>query len=110
MTTKAVEYIHSLVLFIFSIILLLIETLRKIYDDYIKKVELSDKERFWNIFPKYCYEMSAYYDMNLDFNGNYDYEYFDIYFKEDNRIVNFIFDNEIKKGDVLKCQKIKDLL
>lgn len=42
----------------------------------LKKVELADKDKFWNIFQKYCYEMSAFYD-RFRFKWYYEYEYFD---------------------------------
>ena len=45
----------------------------------------ADKNRLWNIFQKYLYEMSAYYDMEMDFSGNYEYRYFDTYFEENGR-------------------------
>lgn len=67
----------------------------------LKKVELADKDKFWNIFQKYCYEMSAFYDMDLDSNGNYEYEYFDAYFEENSRIANFIFDDKALIGFVM---------
>lgn len=36
----------------------------------LKPIALSEKERLWNVFQKYCYEMSAHYDMDLDTMGN----------------------------------------
>lgn len=67
----------------------------------LQTVELSDKNRLWNIFQKYCYEMSAYYDMDLDSTGNYEYEYFDAYFEENSRIAHFIFDDKTLIGFVM---------
>ena len=32
----------------------------------LKEVLLADKDKLWNIFQKYFYEMSAYYDMDMD--------------------------------------------
>lgn len=66
-----------------------------------KAVQISDRERLWNIFQKYLYEMTAYYDMEMDEAGNYPYKYFDAYFGEPGRKALFIYDGETLVGFVM---------
>ena len=56
----------------------------------LQLVKESEKELLYNIFQKYLYEMTAYYDDEMDKNGNYSYEYFDDYFIESTRKALFI--------------------
>ena len=67
----------------------------------LKSAERTDKNRLWNIFQKYLYEMSAYYDMEMDFSGNYEYRYFDTYFEENGRAAYFVFDGNTLIGFVM---------
>ncbi len=67
----------------------------------LKSAERTDKNRLWNIFQKYFYEMSAYYDMEMDFSGNYEYRYFDTYFEENGRAAYFVFDDNTLIGFVM---------
>lgn len=60
----------------------------------LKEVEASDKDKLWNIFQKYFYEMSAYYDIDMDERGNYRYKYFENYFSERERTTLFVYDDE----------------
>ena len=59
----------------------------------LKKIESSDKSKFWNIFQKYLYEITNYYDMDMDKLGNYEYKYFDSYFDDSVRTAVFIYDD-----------------
>ena len=59
----------------------------------LKPVETAEKDILWNVFQKYYYEMSAYYDLEMRPDGNYEYRYFDAYFEEDTRTPLFIFDD-----------------
>ena len=42
-----------------------------------------DRDAFWNINQKYLYEMTLYYDDEMDEEGNYHYGHFDSYFAGD---------------------------
>ena len=64
----------------------------------LKQIKLPDKDRFWNIFQKYLYELTCYYDMDMDASGNYPYPYFDRYFAEPERTAMFIYDGEVLVG------------
>lgn len=56
----------------------------------LQLVKESEKEVLYNIFQKYLYEMTKYYDDEMDDNGNYLYKYFDNYFIEPTRKALFI--------------------
>ena len=56
----------------------------------LQLIEESEKEVFYNIFQKYLYEMTKYYDDDMDEKGNYLYRYFDNYFIEPTRKALFI--------------------
>ena len=64
----------------------------------LKEVQASDKEKLWNVFQKYFYEMSSYYDMDMDELGNYPYKYFDHYFEEAERTALFICHDQMLVG------------
>lgn len=57
------------------------------------EIKANDREIFWNIHQKYLYEMTNYYDDIMDEKGNYQYGYFDTYFKEEQRKAYFIHFN-----------------
>lgn len=59
----------------------------------VKLVEVHGEKRslLWNILQKYLYEMTAYYDDEMDEAGNYRYEYFDAYFSESTRKALLIY-------------------
>lgn len=64
----------------------------------IKLVEVQpeDRELLWNVQQKYLYEMTNYYDDEMDEVGNYHYGYFDAYFTEPQRKALFILcDNRL---------------
>lgn len=67
----------------------------------LKLAEQADKNRLWNMFQKYFYEMSAYYDMEMDSKGNYEYRYFDTYFEESGRFAYLIFADNTLIGFVM---------
>lgn len=59
----------------------------------IKLIDIKpeDRELFWNIHQKYLYEMTNFYDDEMDEVGNYHYGYFDKYFTEPKRKAMFIY-------------------
>ena len=64
----------------------------------LKKIERSDRDRLWNLFQKYLYEMTNYYDMDMDALGNFQYKYFDSYFEDVKREAVFIYDDSALVG------------
>lgn len=54
-------------------------------------VKAENRELLWNIHQKYLYEMTNYYDDEMDPVGNYHYGYFDAYFTEPDRKALFIY-------------------
>ena len=64
----------------------------------LKKVQPEAKELLWNVHQKYLYEMTNYYDDEMDEKGNYHYGYFDAYFSESERIALFIYNDETFVG------------
>lgn len=62
----------------------------------LQLVKDSEKEVLYNILQKYLYEMTKYYDDEMDDKGNYSYRYFDNYFIEPTRKAFFIlYDKKI---------------
>ena len=61
-------------------------------------IKVEDRELFWNIHQKYLYEMTNYYDDEMDEAGNYHYRYFDAYFTEPKRKAQFIYFNKQLAG------------
>ena len=53
-------------------------------------VRAEDKTLLWNINQKYLYEMTNYYDDDMDADGNYHYGYFEEYFSDPDRHALFI--------------------
>lgn len=49
----------------------------------LELIRVEDRETFWNINQKYLYEMTQFYDDEMDEAGNYHYGYFDSYFQGD---------------------------
>lgn len=64
----------------------------------LQEVQMLDKDKLWNVFQKYLYEMTNFYVMDMDEYGNYEYKYFDCYFQEPERISLFIYNDEIFIG------------
>ncbi|MFG6373650.1 MAG: hypothetical protein K1W04_05795 [Oscillospiraceae bacterium] len=63
-----------------------------------RPVAQTDRQRLWNLFQKYLYEMTNYYDDELDGEGNYRYGYFDRYFEEPDREALFLWDGDTLVG------------
>jgi predicted acetyltransferase len=61
----------------------------------LKKVGVSDRLKLYSLMQKYLYELSAYYDIPMDENGDFIYKYFETYFTEPARSAYF-FVNEGK--------------
>ena len=61
----------------------------------LKKVGVSDILKLYSLMQKYLYELSAYYDIPMDENGDFIYKYFETYFTEPARSAYF-FVNEGK--------------
>lgn len=66
----------------------------------IRLVEATNKDRelLWNIHQKYLYEMTQYYDNEMDAAGNYQYGYFDAYFREPARRALLIYSEQNLAG------------
>ena len=64
-------------------------------------IKSDDRELFWNIHQKYLYEMTNYYDDEMDESGNYHYGYFDAYFTEPKRKAQLIYFNKRLVGFVM---------
>jgi predicted acetyltransferase len=62
------------------------------------KVKSEQRELLWNVHQKYLYEMTKYYDDEMDELGNYHYGYFDAYFTEPERTALFIYDDKALVG------------
>lgn len=60
----------------------------------IKKVDIKDKQKLYNLNQKYLYEMTNYYDNEFDELGNIDYGYFEGYFIETDKRVPFFIYND----------------
>ena len=63
----------------------------------ISKMELvavkpQDRDLLWNINQKYLYEMTNFYDDEMDTLGNLNYGYFDDYFTDPKRMAFFLYD------------------
>ncbi|MBQ6645817.1 MAG: GNAT family N-acetyltransferase [Clostridia bacterium] len=62
-------------------------------------VRLRDRTLLWNLFQKFLYEMTNFYDNEFDEEGNLHYGHFDSYFegKPDRRAL-FLYENETMVG------------
>ena len=70
----------------------------------LKKVDKKDKDLLFSINQKYLYEMTNFYDDEMDENGNYGYGHFDEYFTDPLREAYFIYSDEILSGFAMICQ------
>ena len=61
-------------------------------------VRPEDRELLWNLNQKYLYEMTNYYDDELDALGNLHYGYFDAYFTDPKRRAYFLYEGETLVG------------
>ena len=64
----------------------------------------SERELLWNINQKYLYEMTAFYDNEMDDQGNYHYGWFDAYFTDPKRTALLIRSDGILAGFALLNQ------
>lgn len=64
----------------------------------LKAVRPEERQKLWNIFQKFLYEMTNYYDDPMDEEGNYHYGYFDAYFEEPGREALFLYDGSTLVG------------
>ena len=61
-------------------------------------VRQEDRERLWNINQKYLYEMTNYYNDEMDLLGNLHYGYFDAYFTDPKRTAFFLYEEKVLVG------------
>lgn len=66
----------------------------------IRLIEAGNQHRelLWNLHQKYLYEMTNYYDNEMDENGNYHYGYFDAYFSQPERKAFLIYSDDALVG------------
>lgn len=64
----------------------------------LRKVKPEARDLLWNIHQKYLYEMTNYYEDEMDDEGNYHYGYFDAYFEEPERTAFFIYSDDALAG------------
>ena len=57
-----------------------------------------NRDLLWNIHQKYLYEMTNYYDNEMDDQGNYPYKYFNAYFEEPERKALLIYNDQLLVG------------
>ena len=69
----------------------------------LKKVEAEDRDLLFSINQKYLYEMTNFYDDEMDENGNYSYGHFDEYFTDSSREAYFIYSDETMVGFAMLC-------
>ena len=64
----------------------------------LRRVDQGGRELLWNINQKYLYEMTNYYDDEMDALGNLHYGYFDAYFTDPKREAYFLYEGESLAG------------
>ena len=57
-----------------------------------------DRELLWNVNQKYLYEMTNFYDDEMDAAGNYHYGHFEEYFTDPERKALFLYDGDALCG------------
>lgn len=57
----------------------------------LKRVEKEDRQLLYNVFQKMLYEMTQFYDDEMDELGNYHYGHFEEYFTDPKRIAYFFY-------------------
>ena len=55
----------------------------------------------YNLLQKYLYEMTLYYNNDLNESGNYEYKYLPLYFSESDRQAYFIYNDNTMVGFTL---------
>lgn len=68
---------------------------------HVKEVKKENYPVLFNFMQKYLYEMSSYYDNEMNAEGNYEYPYLPYYFEEKHRKAFFICDDDIVIGFTL---------
>lgn len=66
-------------------------------------MEAKDKELLFSVNQKYLYEMTNFYDDEMDEFGNYHYGHFEEYFTDPMRIAYFIRAHEALVGFAMLC-------
>lgn len=61
-------------------------------------VSTEHKTLLWNLHQKYLYEMTNFYDNEMDEEGNYHYGYFDAYFTDPERKAFLIYKDGTPAG------------
>ena len=69
----------------------------------LQKAGEKDRELLWNINQKYLYEMTNFYEDQMDEAGNYHYGYFDEYFTDPRRTAYLIYQDETLIGFAFLC-------
>ena len=69
----------------------------------LQKVETKDKDLLFNVMQKYIYEMTVFYNEEMDGKGNYKYEHFEDYFSDPLRTAYFIYNDETMVGFAMLC-------
>ena len=69
----------------------------------LQKVRKQDRDLLFSINQKYLYEMTNFYDDEMDENGNYSYGHFEEYFTDPLREAYFIYSNEMLAGFAMIC-------
>jgi len=64
-------------------------------------VRPENRELLWNLNQKYLYEMTNYYDDEMDASGNLHYGYFDAYFTDPKRNAFFLYEEKTLVGFVM---------
>lgn len=69
----------------------------------IRLIEATSESRrlLWDLLQQYLHEMSQYYDLERDGDGNYGYKYFGAYFQEPERKALLIYDDAQLAGFAL---------
>lgn len=67
----------------------------------LSPVSIEQKPQLWNLLQQYLQEMTGYYTIETDVQGNYRYQYFDAYFSDPQRKACFIRDERAVIGFVL---------
>ena len=60
-----------------------------------------DKSLLWNMVQKYLYEMSQFYDVPMDEEGNFQYRHFEEYFSDPVRTAYLIYNDDKLAGFAL---------
>jgi predicted acetyltransferase len=64
----------------------------------LAEVQSEQRDLLWNLLQKYLYEMTSYYDDEMDETGNYPYRYFEDYFTEPERTALFLYRDKLLVG------------